>query len=477
MTVGSERATAGTVNRASSVSWALAGLSLSMLMASLDTSIANAGLPAIARGLSATFQQAQWIVLSYLLAVTALIVSVGRLGDIVGRKRLLLIGVSLFTMASIACGASPTLGVLIGARAVQGLGAAMMMALTVALIGETVPKERSGSGMGLLGMMSAIGTALGPTLGGLLTSGLGWRAIFLVNVPVGIVAFVLAFQYLPDDAKGSNATEIGYDISGTVLLVVTLSAYALAMTLGRGGFGSINVALLAIALVGLTLFLRVEARVKSPLIRLAIVRNSEMRISLLSSAVVSTVMMSTLVVGPFYLSGALGLNAMQVGLALSVGPVVVALNGVPSGRLADRFGAPKVIVFGLICMVGGAFLLAMSSPAQGIVGYLAPIVVVTAGYALFQTANNTSIMSGISHDQRGLISGMLNLSRNLGLITGAAAMGALFASFSGFGGATVADPSSIAMGMRVTFAVAAVLVAIALAFSLRKNSVFAKSAL
>jgi MFS family permease len=171
----------GSAERTSSVRWALAGLSLSMLMPSLDTSIANAGLPTLAQAFTASFQEVQWIVLAYLLAVTTLIVGVGRFGDITGRRRLLLAGIILFTVASALCGVAPTLWFLIAARAAQGLGAAVMMALTLASVGETVPKEKTGSAMGLLGTMSAIGTTLGPSLGGLLIAGLGWRAIFLVN--------------------------------------------------------------------------------------------------------------------------------------------------------------------------------------------------------------------------------------------------------------------------------------------------------
>jgi len=151
-------------------------------MPSLDTSIANVGLPALAQSFHASFQHVQWIVLAYLLAITTLIVSAGRLGDIVGRRRLLIAGIGLFTIASLLCGAAPTLSLLIAARAAQGLGAAVMMALTVAIAGETVPKTKTGSAMGLLGTMSAIGTTLGPSLGGLLIAGFGWPSIFLINV-------------------------------------------------------------------------------------------------------------------------------------------------------------------------------------------------------------------------------------------------------------------------------------------------------
>jgi MFS family permease len=149
-----DAAVAERADRTPSVGWALASLSLSMLMSSLDTSIANAGLPALAHAFNASFQDVQWIVLAYLLAVTSLIVSVGRLGDIIGRRRLFLAGIGLFTLASLLCGVAPTLWLLIAARAAQGLGAAIMMALTVALVGETVPKAQIGSAMGLLGTMS-----------------------------------------------------------------------------------------------------------------------------------------------------------------------------------------------------------------------------------------------------------------------------------------------------------------------------------
>src|SRR5262249_4695643 len=146
---------------------------------------------------AAPFQGVQWIVLAYLLAITIASVTVGRLGDMLGRRRVLLAGIALFTVASILCGLAPNLGMLILARAVPGLGAAVLMALTVALVSETVPKTRTGSAMGLLGTMSAIGTALGPSLGGLLIGGWGWRAIFLVMAPMGLLDLLLARATLP----------------------------------------------------------------------------------------------------------------------------------------------------------------------------------------------------------------------------------------------------------------------------------------
>ncbi|UUZ67864.1 MFS transporter [Polaromonas sp. P2-4] len=444
-----------------------------MLLSSLGTSIANVGLPTLAQAFNASFQEVQWVVLAYLLAITTLIVSAGRLGDIIGRRRLLLAGIFLFTVASILCGIAPTLWLLIAARAAQGIGAAIMMALTMAFIGETVPKEKTGSAMGLLGTMSAIGTALGPSLGGVLIAGPGWQAIFLVNVPLGILTFLLAYRYLPVDRRGPKTDRPGFDHVGTLLLALTLAAYALAMTMGRGSFGPINMALLLVAALGVGLFVLAEARAASPLIRLAMFRDPGLSASLAMSALVATVMMATLVIGPFYLSRALGLAAAHVGLVLSVGPFAAALTGVPAGRMADRFGAQRMTLVGLIAIAAGCFVLSMSA-ALGIPGYIAPIVVITVGYALFQTANNTAVMTDVRADQRGVISGMLNLSRNLGLITGASVMGAVFALASATIDITTARPEAVATGMRITFAVAAILIVVALVIAVGSRALAKK---
>ncbi|WP_460145489.1 MFS transporter [Pseudomonas sp. S2_A02] len=452
------------ITQSGSARWALASLSLSMLMPSLDTSIANAGLPTLAQAFEASFQQVQWIVLAYLLAITTLIVSVGRFGDLVGRRRLLLAGIGIFTLSSLACGVAPSLGWLVGARAVQGLGAAIMLALTMAFVGETVPKAQTGSVMGLLGTMSAVGTTLGPSVGGMLISGFGWQAIFLLNVPLGVLNVWLGYRYLPADSARVKAGRVGFDKAGTLLLGLTLGAYALAMTIGHGDLGPLNIALLLTAVVGTGIFIFAEAKAASPLIELALFREPGLSASLAMSTLVSTVMMATLVVGPFYLSGALGLGTALVGLALSVGPLVAALTGVPAGSLVDRFGTRRMTLVGLAAMALGTGALSMMSAGFGLLGYLAPIAVITASYALFQAANNTAIMTDIHPDQRGVIAGLLSLSRNLGLITGASVMGAVFAFASAT--ADITSPAAIANGMRITFAVAVVLIVLALVVAL-----------
>jgi len=184
------------------------------------------------------------------------------------------------------------------------------------------------------------------------------------------------------------------------------------------------------------------------------------------STLVTTVVMATLVVGPFYLSRSLALDAARVGLVMSSGPIVAALTGVPAGRFVDRLGAHRMSIVGLIAMAAGSSILPMLPTRFGIPGYIAPLVVITAGYALFQAANNTAVMTNIRPDQRGVTSGMLNLSRNLGLITGASVMGTVFALGAATTNIMTAPPQAVAAGMRITFAVAAALIVVALAIAI-----------
>lgn len=437
------------------------GLALAMLLSSLGTSITNVALPALSAAFEAPFQAVQWVVLVYLLAVTVAIVGVGRLGDLMGRRRLLLVGLGLFTLASLAGGAAVSLWQLMAARIVQGLGAAAMMALTTALVSERVSKNRVGRAMGLLGTVSAVGTALGPTLGGLLMGVGGWPAVFWVHVPLGLVALTLVHRGLPPDHPPVKAAGVRFDTLGTVLLAVCLAAYSLAMTVGRGAFGSANVTLLLTAAVGVGAFVVAESRAAVPLVRLAVFRHPVMGTGFASSALVTTVVMATMVVGPFYLAGALGLDAARMGLVMSVGPAVAAGVGAPAGRLVDRLGSPRVGLAGLATLFLGTVVLPVASVTWGVTGYAVSLGLVTAGYATFQAANNTAVMACAAPDQRGLVSGLLNLSRNLGLITGASAMGAVFHHGAWMAGGAMAQGPQWAAGLGLTFGVAAVLVTVA----------------
>lgn len=458
---------------------AMAGLSLTMLMPSLDTSIANAALPAFSHAFAASFQAVQWIVLAYLLSVTILIVVAGRLGDLLGRRRLLLGGISLFVLASALCALAPGLGFLLAARAVQGAAAAIMLALAMACVGDAVAKENTGRAMGLLGSMSAIGTTLGPALGGLLLASCGWRAIFLVNLPLGLLALLLVARHLPA-APGPASHPAGqprpswhlrFDLAGMLWLALTLAAYALAMTSGRGQLGLQNGLLLLLAALGAVLLVRNEARAPAPLIDLALFRQHRLRAGLVMTALVATVMMSTLVVGPFYLAQGLGLGAAQLGLALAPGPLVAALAGMPAGRLVQRFGAARMSIAGLGGMALATLALSAVPCNRGLAGYMLAIVILTASYAQFQAANNTALMSNIKPDQRGVLAALLGLSRNLGLITGAAVMGALFAIATARAAPGQTLAAATTGGMHVTFALASGLILLALGIALRSGHI------
>lgn len=387
-------------------------LALSMLLASLGTSIANIVLPELASAFPAPFAQVQAVVVAYLAALTLSVVSAGRLADRYGAKNILLAGLALFASASLLCALAPDLWLLIAARALQGIGAAFLMTLAMTLMRQTASAARIGRAMGLLGTVSALGTALGPTLGGLLIPLAGWRAVFWVLVPLALLTLALAVSLLPNGSQRKSAQPS----------------------------------------------------------RLWSVMNRELLPSLLINLLVAAVMMTTLVVGPFYLGAALGLTTTQVGLVMSVGPLISIVSGVPSGHLVDAWGSRRVLVMGLLLLAAGSGLLALLPNAIGMVGYVLAIIVLTPGYQLFQAANNTAALAQTPSQQQGTVSGLLGLSRNLGLIVGASAMGAAFAAAVGTDAFALAPASAIAAGMRQTFLLAGMLMLTALAIASRQQA-------
>ncbi|WP_245412321.1 MFS transporter [Notoacmeibacter ruber] len=377
-----------------------------MLLASLGTSIVNIALPTLSLVFDASFHEVQWVVIVYLATLTVFVVPAGGLGDRFGRQRVLVFGLVLFSSASAFCGLASNLWLLIAARAAQGVGAAFMMTLTIALVRETIATARVGQTMGLLGTMSAIGTALGPSMGGLLAGWLGWRAIFMVLAPIGVLTAFLVLRALPDNAPSRGSARID------------LSAF----------------------------------------------RDLHVLPYLIANFLVANIMMATLIVGPFYLAFALGLREAIVGMVMSIGPAISICAGVPSGRLVDMKGPRPVLSLGLIVLLSGAILLAMLPQIAGLSGYIMAIVVLTPGYQMFQSANNTLVMADVPTDRRGAISGLLGLSRNVGLVSGASIMGMIFNWGVGSSAIESAAPSAIVSGMRLTFLVGGASIAAALWF-------------
>lgn len=384
---------------------ATAGLALAVLLAALGSSAATVALPSLAETFGAPIAHAQWVVLAYLLAMTATAVLVGRLGDAIGRDRALRLGLLVFLAATLGCALAPTLPALIAARALQGVGAAVLVALPLALARDWAPAARLGAAMGLLGSASAVGTALGPAGGGILLGTLGWPALFAAMLPLGAAAALL----LPRAAPRTPAA---------------------------------------------------ARREAGPGPRLAeLLREPRFRGGAAMNLLVAAVMMSTLIVGPFALTAGLGLGPTATGLALAVGPIVAAATGLAAGRLVDRVGAPRAAGHGLATLAGGVALLAVLPGLIGLPGYLLAIAVLTPGYQLFLAANSVNALAAVPAAGRGAAAGTLGLSRNLGLLAGAGLMGWLYAAVAGASG----DPLA---AMRIVFAVATLLALGALAVSL-----------
>lgn len=402
----------------------------------------------------------QWVVIAYLVAVTTTIVTAGRLGDMFGRRRFLLLGIGVFTAAALLGALASQLWMLIAARALQGAGAAVMMALAVAMVGDLVPAERTGRAMGLLGTMSAVGTALGPSLGGILVSSFGWPAIFGFMASAGVAGSALALKVLPAEAVSSKQP-VSLDVPGMALLALSLSAFALAATTQAGAQEILM--LVGLAIAGFLAFLVVESEVASPLVRLDLLRRGPLSAGIVSLALVSSIMMATLVVAPFYLSGVLELDPLTIGLVMSVGPLVASLVGIPAGHLVDATGATSVATGGLVAVAAGSLLMVVLPGTLGVPGYILSLVVITAGYGLFQAGNNTSVMNGTAKERRGVTSALLALGRNIGLISGASLMGTLFVL--GTRGMLPALGSGGEAGLQLTFAVGALLAGLALAAS------------
>lgn len=437
-------------------------LTSSVLLSSLGISLATIALPTLADEFGASLAHVQWVVLAYLLAVTTFIVTVGRLGDQFGFRPVFLVGLMVFVIGSGLCALSPTLNGLIAARAFQGLGGAILLAMPVALVRELVAKERTGFAIGLLGSMSAIGTALGPSLGGLLIQYLGWRWPFLLLAVVGLGLVILAAKIIPAKSQRQTQPTAQIDWIGMILLAFALVCLSLATSEGGRDFSLRQGVLIVMGLVGVWAFVLVERHVKDPLIRPGFFRSRTIVTALVGNFVVSMVMMSTLVLGPFYLTHVLGLSAAVVGQVMAIGPAMSALSGLPAGRLTDRWGSIRATKWGLAQLIVGLLGLVFLPDSYGLTGYIVALLLLTPGFQLFLAANTTHLMTIVTEDQKGVTSGLLGLSRNLGFISGTCVLGLCFSYWVGESPISSASPDKIRMAFSTTFAVATALVVIVL---------------
>jgi MFS family permease len=390
-------------------------LAQSVLLASVGTSMANLALPAIGAEFGVTFADARWVVLSYLLATTLFSLVVGRFADVKGRQITLFLGAALFSASTLVAVFAFSFWVLVFARMFQGIGASALVVLPIVIATESAHPSKTGRAIGFLATMSAIGTASGPSIGGFLIASYGWRSVFVVMSAVAAINLVLLFKFFP--------------IQGPIG----------AAKLGR-------------------------SNLKASLV--AVWMNSAMRNQLYYNLVVSTVMMATLIVGPFYLSQGLHLTPIYMGLIMSIGPVTSIIASQISGLAVDRYGAPAIVVLGLGQLLIGTVSFVLLPAQLGSVGFAISAALLSLGYQLFLSANSSSVMKSSSVDGRALASGALTLTRNLGLIVGTSALGGIFDFVTKHSGAGPTDSAAILHGLQITFAVAAGLLGLSLIFHL-----------
>ncbi|MDF5717783.1 MAG: MFS transporter [Rhizonema sp. NSF051] len=447
--------------------WAMLGVGLGVLMFTIDTSIVNIALPTLVRVFHTNFATIQWVVLSYLLVVTAVVLGAARLGDMLGKKPLYLGGLILFTISSLLCGLAPGDYWLIGFRALQGLGAVMISALGAAIVTEVFPHSERGRALGIIGAVVSLGVALGPTVGGLLINIAGWRTIFLVNVPIGIFASFVVLRSVPASIRNNKKQR--FDWLGALIMTVILVCFAVGMTEGQNhGFtNSRTLGLLAIAAVGLVSFLWIESHITQPMLDLQMFRNMQFSLSLLTALLVFVVITGVIFIIPFFLELVLHYPTQKVGLLLAVSPVLGGIFAPFSGNLSDRFGTRIISLIGLLLMTVGCLAISTFDTHLTELGYIVRVVPYGIGFGMFQSPNNSAILGQVPPERLGIASGLLSLSRTLGQTIGLAIMGTLFAlltlSSSSATDVTTAPPEALVMGVQGTFRIAAVVLFVAAA--------------
>jgi EmrB/QacA subfamily drug resistance transporter len=448
--------------------YVMMAVAMSTFLATIDGSIVNVALPTLVRDLNTEFAIVQWVVLAYLLTLATLLLSMGRLGDMIGKKPVFTSGLVVFTVGSVLCGLAPSIEWLVGFRVLQAVGAAMAFALSMAIVTEAFPPSERGKALGLSGTIVSIGIVVGPTLGGLLIDALSWHWIFFVNLPVGIVGTVLALRFIP------AIRPVGcqrFDFAGAASLFAGLLALLLALTLGQGlGFGNWLILVLfgAFAIL-IPVFVTIERRSKQPMIDLSLFKNSLFSVNLITGLATFVSMGGSLILMPFYLENVLGYGPRAVGLLMATVPVLLGVVAPVSGALSDRIGTRPITVVGLLVLVVGFYAMSSLSTQTTVLGYVLRFLPVGVGMGVFQSPNNSAVMGSVPRRRLGVASGLLSITRTLGQTTGIAILGALWASrvFAYAGtvpleGATAAQATAQVAGLHDTFLIVTGLLVLAL---------------
>ncbi len=400
----------------------VASVSVGAFMGQLDASIVTLATPAIQHAFGATLGQASWVALAYLVVLVSAVVPIGHLADVVGRKTVYVYGFALFTLASAACAFAPNLGLLVAGRALQGVGAAMLQANSVALIRLAMPSGKVGRGIGMQAVAQAVGLALGPSAGGILVHLAGWRSVFLVNLPAGVIGIAAGLLLLP--ASKDLRERHSWDIAGVGMLALGSTATLLALTaVEHGALASPGVlipALLALAAWGglAAHSLRRQRAQAEPLLPLDLLGLAHFRQALLAGLLSYLVLFGLLFITPFTLERSLAWNPSQAGLMLSLLPVSIAVVTPFAGRLADAHGPRLPTTVGMALVTTGCLVAAVAPavPAPLTVA----LILLGAGSGMFTPANNAAIMLLAPSARAGVAGGLLNMTRAFGTALGVA---------------------------------------------------------
>jgi EmrB/QacA subfamily drug resistance transporter len=394
-------------------------VSIGAFLGQLDASIVTLALPTLQQHFHASLAAVEWVALSYLLVLVASVTAVGRLADMIGRKLLYTYGFAVFTLASVGCGLSPTLGVLIGFRIVQALGAAMLQANSVALIATAIPRASLGRAIGIQGAAQAVGLALGPSIGGLLIGAAGWRSIFFVNAPVGVTGLVLGWLLLP--RSRDLAPRVPFDWVGLAFFSPAIVAFMVALNIAGHSTVARPLLLIGASAICVVLFIRRERHTPTPMIDLHLFRNIDFAAGIASGLLSYLVLFGTLFVVPFYLEHAHHVSPTRAGLELGILPIALAIVAPFAGRARDRVGARIPTVTGML--VAATLLAALAMGGRSSVLDVVLLAGVGAGLGLFTPANNAAIMAAAPREHSGMAGGVLNLTRGLGTALGVAVTG------------------------------------------------------
>jgi EmrB/QacA subfamily drug resistance transporter len=407
----------------------LAVVGIGVFMATLDASIVNISLPAIASHFDVPMTGTiEWVIIGYLVVVASLLLSVGRFSDLVGRRILLMWGIGVFTVGSALCGLAPSLYLLVAARGLQGSGAALLMAISPAILTGAFPREERGRALGLNALVVALGTSAGPTLGGVITEHLSWRWIFFVNLPLGVIG-LLGTALLLQDKMPRRA--VRFDPVGALCLALALSLLTLGLSFGEewGWTSPGLMATLAVAVCAVMATVYVELHVPAPIVDLALLRNRVFASANFSLVLSFLALFAISFLMPFYFEQLRHYSAQDAGLLLTPLPLTIAVVAPFSGSLADRVGTRWLAACGLTIACAGLVVTAGLGASSSAWVTSLSLIIVGAGQALFQSPNNSALMGAAPAAQQGQAAGFLATGRVVGQSMSVAIAGAVMGGF------------------------------------------------